>query len=56
MKEKYVRANNAPFMSKVLSKAMMNRSRLRNRYDQTELQEAEELCGKPYEKGEEDLL
>ena len=32
MREKYVRANNAPFMNKVLSKAVMNRSRLRNRF------------------------
>ena len=30
MKEKYVRANNAPFMNKNLSKAVMTRSRLRN--------------------------
>ena len=32
MKEKYVRANNEPFMKKTLSKAIMNRSRLRNRF------------------------
>ena len=32
MKEKYVRANNAPFMNKALSKAIMTRSRLRNRF------------------------
>ena len=32
MKEKYVRANNAPFMTKALSKAIMTRSRLRNNY------------------------
>ena len=32
MKEKYVRANNPPFMNKILSKAVMTRSRLRNRY------------------------
>ena len=31
MKEKYIRANNAPFMSKILCKAIMNRSRLRNK-------------------------
>ena len=30
MKEKYIRANNAPFMNKILSKAVMTRSRLRN--------------------------
>ena len=32
MKEKYVRANNAPFMNKALSIAIMTRSRLRNRF------------------------
>ena len=32
MKGKYVRASNAPFMNKVLSNAIMNRSRFRNRY------------------------
>ena len=32
IREKYVRANNAPFMNKILSKAVMNRSRLRNRF------------------------
>ena len=31
MKTKYIRANNAPFMNKVLSKAVMTRSRLRNK-------------------------
>ena len=32
MREKYVRANNAPFVSKALSKAIMTRSRLTNKY------------------------
>ena len=32
MKERLVRANNAPFMNKILSKAVMHRSRLRNNY------------------------
>ena len=32
VKKKYVRANNAPFMTKKLSKAIMNRSRLKNRF------------------------
>ena len=32
MKEKYVRANNAPYMNKNLSKAIMNRTRLKNKY------------------------
>ena len=32
MKERLVRANNAPFMNKTLSKVVMHRSRLRNKY------------------------
>ena len=32
MKERLVRANNAPFMNKTLSKAVMHRSRLHNKY------------------------
>ena len=32
MKEKYIRDNNGPFMNKILSKAIMNRSRLRNKF------------------------
>ena len=32
MKEKLVRANNGPFMNKILSKAFMTRSRLRNKF------------------------
>ena len=32
IKEKYVRANNAPFMTKTLTKAIMNRSRLKNKF------------------------
>ena len=32
IKEKLLRANNAPFMNKKLSKAIMTRSRLRNKY------------------------
>ena len=32
MKKKYMRANNSPFMNKKLSKAVMNRSRLRNKF------------------------
>ena len=32
MKERLVRANNAPLMNKTLSKAVMHRSRLRNNY------------------------
>ena len=32
MKDKYVRANNVPFMNKALCKAIMNRSRARNKF------------------------
>ena len=32
MKEKYVRANNTPFWNKRLNKALMTRSRLKNKY------------------------
>ena len=32
LKEKYIRANNSPFMNKIISKAIMNRSRLKNRF------------------------
>ena len=32
IKKKYIRSNNAPYMNKTLSKAVMKRSRLRNRY------------------------
>ena len=32
MKEKFVRANNGPYMNKILSKAFMTRSRLRNKF------------------------
>ena len=35
MKKKYVRGNNAPFMCKTLSKAIMTRSRLRNKFLKT---------------------
>ena len=32
MKSKSVRANNSPFMNKMLSKAIMTRSRLKNKF------------------------
>ena len=32
MKQKSIRANESPFMTKILKKEMMNRSRLRNKY------------------------
>ena len=33
LKEKYVRANNAPYMNKILAKAIMDRTRLKNKYN-----------------------
>ena len=33
MKEKFIRGNNAPFMNKTLSKAFMQRAKLKNRYN-----------------------
>ena len=38
-KEKLVRANNAPFMNKTLSKAIMTRSQLRNKYNKNPTEE-----------------
>ena len=32
MKDKYVRANNVTFMNKILSKVLVNRTRLRNKF------------------------
>ena len=46
MKIKYVRANNAPFMNKLLSKAVMTRTRLRNRF----LKHPSEINRKNYKK------
>ena len=41
VKTKYVRANNAPFMNKQLSKAIMNRSRLKKRFNKNPSKENE---------------
>ena len=35
MKKKLVRANNAPFMNKTLTKSVMLRSRLRNKFNKS---------------------
>ena len=35
MKKKFLRANNSPFMNKILSKAFMNRSKLKNKFHKT---------------------
>ena len=35
LKEKNIRANNSPFMNKIIGKAIMNRSRLKNRFLKT---------------------
>ena len=32
IKEKYIRGNNAPYMNKILAKAIMNRTRLKNKF------------------------
>ena len=42
MKEKMIRANNAPFMTKSLSKAIMTRSRLRNKFLKAPSKESED--------------
>ena len=39
IKDRYVRANNSPFMNKTLAKAVMTRSRLRNRFIQNPIPE-----------------
>ena len=39
MKEKYIRGNNAPFMNKTLSKAFMQRARLKNKYNKAPTEE-----------------
>ena len=39
IKKRYVRANNSPFMNKTLSKAIMTRSRLRNKFIKNPTQE-----------------
>ena len=39
LKKKYTRANNSPFMNKKLSKAVRNRSRLRNKFLKNPTQE-----------------
>ena len=51
LKQKMVRGNNAPFMTKQLNKAIMDRSRIRNRYlkwpsrkNFLELKKAKSLC------------
>ena len=39
IKERYIRANNSPFMNKTLSKAVMTRSRLRNKFTKNPIPE-----------------
>ena len=39
LKERFVRANNSPFMNKTLSKAVMTRSRLRNKFVRNHIHE-----------------
>ena len=45
-KKKYIRANNAPFMTKDLCKAIMVRSRLRNKYLKTKTIESRNIYKK----------
>ena len=48
VKQKVIRGNNAPFMNKELSKAIMNRSRVKNRYlkesKKTKTKKAKKSC------------
>ena len=43
MKKKMVRGNNAPFMNKILSKAFMHRSKLKNNYNKNPTEENKTL-------------
>ena len=43
---KRVRGNNTPFMNKVLSKALMHRSKLKNQYNKTPNEKNKSLCRK----------
>ena len=46
LRKKYLRANNAPFMNKLLSKAIMVRSRLRNKFIKSKTREIREAYKK----------
>ena len=59
LKQKMVRRNNAPFMTKQLNKAIMDRSRIKNRYlkwpsreNFLEFKEAKRLCKNLTKKAE----
>ena len=43
IKQKFIRANDGPFMTKALRKAIMNRTRLRNKYNKKKLTIIEKL-------------
>ena len=45
-KEKLIRGNNAPFMNKILSKAFMKRSKLKNKYNKFPAEENKSLYKK----------
>ena len=51
-KEKLIRGNNAPFMNKTLSKAFMERSKLKNKYNKFPTKVIEELFKSPEERKE----
>ena len=46
LRKKYVRANNAPFMNQHLSKAVIFRSMLRNKFVKSKTRETREACKK----------
>ena len=46
LRKKYLRANNAPFMNKLLSKAIMVRSRLQNKFHKSKTRETRETYKK----------
>ena len=46
LKKKYIRANEAPFMTKELHKAIMKRSKLRNKFRKTKSNEDREKYNK----------
>ena len=63
MKKKFLRANNSPFMNKILSKAFMNRSKLKNKFHKTpnvtnekKIQKAAKLLCKPFKKRKKEIL
>ena len=50
LKKKFLRGNQAPFMTKEFRKAIYNRSRLRNKFCKIPSEENEKLCKKQRNK------